>query len=186
MEMQEVRRSPNSAPVAQLNIPAKSLAGGAWNSLPGANSKHRRAPRLCRRVRSGGGAGHRHRHRRPGGNGLRPRSRAGRGTGAACIARATASLLPRVLHEEKPQYTSMRCARKSAGHRLLECVVRPDGNVATWQVIARSTRHSAHSAAMAARAVALRPRPRARRTRALLIKIERRLPCGRRAGELKT
>jgi protein TonB len=43
--------------------------------------------------------------------------------------------LPRVLHEEKPQYTSDAMRAKVQGTVLLECVVRPDGSVGDVQVI---------------------------------------------------
>ena len=43
--------------------------------------------------------------------------------------------LPRVLHEERPQYTSDAMRAKVQGTVLLECVVKPDGSVADVQVV---------------------------------------------------
>jgi protein TonB len=43
--------------------------------------------------------------------------------------------LPRVLHEERPQYTSDAMRAKVQGTVLLQCVVRPDGTVGDVQVV---------------------------------------------------
>jgi len=43
--------------------------------------------------------------------------------------------LPRVLHEERPQYTSDAMRAKVQGTVLLECVVRPDGTVGDVQLV---------------------------------------------------
>ena len=43
--------------------------------------------------------------------------------------------LPRVLHEERPQYTSDAMRAKVQGTVLLECVVRVDGSVSDVQIV---------------------------------------------------
>jgi TonB family protein len=132
MEMQEAKKEPD--PVAQLNIPAKLLAS-AQDSLPGAIDAPPGPPTLSQGSGSGGGAG-------TGtgsgigsgsGSGLGPGS--GGGTGGGVYRPGNGVTLPRVLHEERPQYTSDAMRAKVQGTVLLECVVRPDGSVGDVQVI---------------------------------------------------
>jgi protein TonB len=132
MEMQEVKKEPD--PVAQLNIPAKSLAA-AQDSLPGAIEAPPGPPTLSQGSGSGGGAGTgTGTGVGPGtGSGLGPGS--GGGTGGGVYRPGNGVTLPRVLHEEKPQYTSDAMRAKVQGTVLLECVVRPDGSVGDVQVI---------------------------------------------------
>ena len=132
MEMQEVKKEPD--PVAQLNIPAKSLAA-AQDSLPGAIEAPPGPPTLSQGSGSGGGAGTGTGSGvGPGsGSGLGPGS--GGGTGGGVYRPGNGVTLPRVLHEERPQYTSDAMRAKVQGTVLLECVVRPDGGVGDVQVV---------------------------------------------------
>ncbi len=132
MEMQEAKKEPD--PVAQLNIPAKSLAS-AQDSLPGAIDAPPGPPTLSQGSGSGGGAG------TGSGSGIGPGSGSGLGpgsgggTGGGVYRPGNGVTLPRVLHEERPQYTSDAMRAKVQGTVLLECVVRPDGSVGDVQVI---------------------------------------------------
>ena len=132
MEMQEVKKEPD--PVAQLNIPAKSLAA-AQDSLPGAIEAPSGPPTLSQGSGTGGGAGTGTGSGiGPGtGSGLGPGS--GGGTGGGVYRPGNGVTLPRVLHEERPQYTSDAMRAKVQGTVLLECVVRPDGSVGDVQVM---------------------------------------------------
>jgi TonB family protein len=132
MEMQEVKKEPD--PVAQLNIPAKSLAA-AQDSLPGAIEAPPGPPTLSQGSGSGGGAGTGTGSGvGPGtGSGLGPGS--GGGTGGGVYRPGNGVTVPRLLHEEKPQYTSDAMRAKVQGTVLLECVVRPDGSITDVQVI---------------------------------------------------
>ena len=132
MEMQEVKKEPD--PVAQLNIPAKSLAA-AQDSLPGAIEAPPGPPTLSQGSGSGGGAGTGTGSGvGPGtGSGLGPGS--GGGTGGGVYRPGNGVNLPRVLREVKPQYTSDAMRAKVQGTVLLECVVRADGSVGDVQVI---------------------------------------------------
>ena len=132
MEMQEVKKEPD--PVAQLNIPAKSLAA-AQDSLPGAIEAPPGPPTLSQGSGTGGGAG------TGSGTGIGPGSGSGLGpgsgggTGGGVYRPGNGVTLPRVLHEERPQYTSDAMRAKVQGTVLLECVVKPDGSVGDVQVI---------------------------------------------------
>ena len=132
MEMQEVKKEPD--PVAQLNIPAKNLAA-AQDSLPGAIDAPPGPPTLSQGSGSGGGAGTGTGSGvGPGsGSGLGPGS--GGGTGGGVYRPGNGVTLPRVLHEERPQYTSDAMRAKVQGTVLLECVVKPDGSVGDVQVV---------------------------------------------------
>jgi protein TonB len=132
VEMQETKKEPD--PVAQLNIPAKSQAA-ALDSLPGAIEAPPGPPTLSQGSGSGGGAGTGTGSGvGPGsGSGLGPGS--GGGTGGGVYRPGNGVTLPRVLHEERPQYTSDAMRAKVQGTVLLECVVRPDGSVGDVQVV---------------------------------------------------
>jgi protein TonB len=132
MEMQEAKKEPD--PVAQLNIPAKSLAA-AQDSLPGAIEAPTGPPTLSQGSGTGGGAGTgTGTGVGPGsGSGLGPGS--GGGTGGGVYRPGNGVTLPRVLHEERPQYTSDAMRAKVQGTVLLECVVKPDGSVSDVQII---------------------------------------------------
>jgi periplasmic protein TonB len=132
MEMQETKKEPD--PVAQLNIPAKSQAA-ALDSLPGAIEAPPGPPTLSQGSGSGGGAGTGTGSGvGPGnGSGLGPGS--GGGTGGGVYRPGNGVTLPRVLHEERPQYTSDAMRAKVQGTVLLECVVRPDGSVGDIQIV---------------------------------------------------
>jgi periplasmic protein TonB len=132
MEMQEAKKEPD--PVAQLNIPAKSLAA-AQDSLPGAIEAPPGPPTLSQGSGTGGGAGTgTGTGVGPGsGSGLGPGS--GGGTGGGVYRPGNGVTLPRVLHEERPQYTSDAMRAKVQGTVLLECVVKPDGSVSDVQII---------------------------------------------------
>ena len=132
LEMQEVKKEPD--PVAQLNIPAKLLAA-ADDTLPGAIDAPPGPPTLSQGSGSGGGAGTGTGSGvGPGsGSGLGPGS--GGGTGGGVYRPGNGVTLPRVLHEERPQYTSDAMRAKVQGTVLLECVVRPDGSVSDVQIV---------------------------------------------------
>jgi TonB family protein len=132
MEMQEAKKEPD--PVAQLNIPAKSLAS-AQDSLPGAIDAPPGPPTLSQGSGSGGGAG------TGTGSGIGPGSGSGLGpgsgggTGGGIYRPGNGVTLPRVLREVKPQYTSDAMRAKVQGTVLLECVVQKNGTVGDVQVI---------------------------------------------------
>jgi TonB family protein len=132
MEMQEAKKEPD--PVAQLNIPAKSLAA-SQDSLPGAIEAPPGPPTLSQGSGSGGGAGTgTGTGIGPGsGSGLGPGS--GGGTGGGVYRPGNGVTTPRLLHEERPQYTSDAMRAKVQGTVLLECVVRQDGSIGDVQVI---------------------------------------------------
>ena len=67
------------------------------------------------------------------GSGLGPGS--GGGTNGGVYRPGNGVTLPRVLHEERPQYTSDAMRAKVQGSVWLECVVRPDGSVGDVKVI---------------------------------------------------
>jgi protein TonB len=120
--------------VAQLNIPAKSLAA-AQDSLPGAIEAPPGPPTLSQGSGIGGGAGTgTGTGVGPGsGSGLGPGS--GGGTGGGVYRPGNGVTLPRVLQEVRPMYTSDAMRAKVQGTVLLECIVRPDGKVTDVQVI---------------------------------------------------
>lgn len=129
---QQAKDQPN--PVEQLNIPAMTLASGA-TSLPGAIDVPPGPPSASLGSGSGGGAG-------TGtgfgigsgtGSGLGPGS--GGGTGGGVYRPGSGVTIPRVLHEEKPQYTSDAMRAKVQGTVLLECIVRADGSVGDVKII---------------------------------------------------
>lgn len=132
VEMQEAKKEPD--PIAQLNIPAKLLAS-AQDSLPGAIDAPPGPPTLSQGSGSGGGAG------TGTGSGIGPGSGSGLGpgsgggSGGGVYRPGNGVTLPRVLHEERPQYTSDAMRAKVQGTVLLECIVRPDGSVGDVQVI---------------------------------------------------
>jgi protein TonB len=129
---QEIKNEPN--PVAQLNIPAKSLAA-AQDSLPGLIETPPGPPTLSQGSGTGGGAG------TGTGSGIGPGRGSGLGegwgggTGGGPYRPGNGVTLPRVLHEERPQYTSDAMRAKVQGTVLLECVVRPDGTVGDVQLV---------------------------------------------------
>ena len=129
---QEVKKEPD--PVAQLNIPAKSLAA-AQDSLPGLIEAPPGPPTLSQGTGTGGGAG------TGTGSGIGPGRGSGLGegwgggTGGGPYRPGNGVTLPRVLHEEKPQYTSDAMRAKVQGTVLIECVVRPDGSVGDVQLV---------------------------------------------------
>ena len=129
---QEIKKEPD--PVAQLNIPAKSLAS-AQDSLPGLIEAPPGPPTLSQGTGTGGGAG------TGTGSGIGPGRGSGLGdgwgggTGGGAYRPGNGVTLPRVLHEERPQYTSDAMRAKVQGTVLIECVVRPDGSVGDVQLV---------------------------------------------------
>ena len=132
LEMQQVKNEPD--PVAQLNIPAKSLAAATGLAARRDRSAAGTAD-LSQGSGVGGGAGTgTGTGVGPGsGSGLGPGS--GGGTGGGVYRPGNGVTLPRVLHEERPQYTSDAMRAKVQGTVLLECIVRPDGTVSDVQVV---------------------------------------------------
>jgi TonB family protein len=129
---QQAKNEPN--PVEQLNIPAKLLAA-AEESLPGTIEAPPGPPTLSQGSGSGGGAGTGTGSGvGPGtGSGLGPGS--GGGTGGGVYRPGNGVTVPRLLHEERPQYTSDAMRAKVQGSVILECVVRQDGSVGDVQVV---------------------------------------------------
>jgi protein TonB len=130
---QEVKNDPPPQ-IAQLNIPAKMTAA-ALDSLPGAIEAPPGPPTISQGSGSGGGAG------TGTGSGIGPGRGSGLGdgygggTGGGAYRPGNGVTLPRVLHEERPQYTSDAMRAKVQGTVLLECVVRPDGTVGEVQLV---------------------------------------------------
>jgi TonB family protein len=128
----ETEKEPN--PVAQLNIPAQTLAS-SMNSLPGAIEAPAGPPTLSQGPGRGGGAG-------TGtgtgigsgtGSGLGPGS--GGGTGGGAYQLGTGVTTPVLVREVKPQYTSDAMRAKISGSVWLECVVQADGSVDNVRII---------------------------------------------------
>ncbi|MEO8259211.1 MAG: energy transducer TonB [Acidobacteriota bacterium] len=121
-------------PVEQLNIPAKSLAD-ATDLLSGALEAAPGPPTASLGSGTGGGAGT---GRGSGigsgsGSGLGPGF--GGGTGGGAYQPGNGVTMPRLLHEERPQYTSDAMRAKVQGTVLLQCIVKPDGSVGDVQVV---------------------------------------------------
>ena len=129
---QEIKDEPT--PVAQLNIPAKVTAA-ALDSLPGAIEAPPGPPTLSQGSGSGGGAGTGTGSGIGSGRGSGLGEGWGGGTGGGAYRPGNGVTLPRVLHEERPQYTSDAMRAKVQGTVLLECVVRPDGTVSDVQLV---------------------------------------------------
>jgi protein TonB len=127
-----VKDEPN--PVAQLNIPAKSLAS-AVDSLPGQIEAPPGPPTASLGSGSGGGAGTgTGTGIGPGtGSGLGPGS--GGGTGGGVYHPGNGVTTPRLVREVKPQYSADAMRAKIQGTVWVQCVVRPDGSVSDVEVI---------------------------------------------------
>jgi TonB family protein len=121
-------------PVAQLNIPAKSLASAA-ESMPGIIEAPPGPPTVSQGSGSGGGAG------TGTGSGIGPGSGSGLGpgtgggTGGGFYQPGNGVTTPTLVREVKPQYTSDAMRAKVQGTVLVQCVVRPDGSVGDVQVL---------------------------------------------------
>jgi TonB family protein len=132
MEMKPTKKEPD--PAEQLNVPAKLTMAGL-ESLPGAIDAPQGPPTLSQGSGSGGGAG------TGSGTGIGPGSGSGLGpgsgggTGGGVYRPGNGVMLPRVLREVKPQYTSDAMRAKVQGTVLLECVVQKDGTVGDVQVV---------------------------------------------------
>jgi TonB family protein len=124
------------SPVEQLTIPAKNMASAA-EVLPGAldGPPAPPTPNPSQGSGSGGGAGTGAGGGIGPGNGSGLGSGTGGGTGGGVYRPGNGVTLPRVLREVKPQYTSDAMRAKVQGTVLLECVVRPDGNVTDVQIV---------------------------------------------------
>lgn len=121
-------------PVAQLNIPAKSLAA-ATESLPGAIEAPPGPPTVSQGSGSGGGSGSgTGTGIGPGnGSGLGPGSGGGTGGGVYHVGNGVTS--PQLLREIKPAYTSDAMRAKVQGTVLLQCIVQVDGSVTNLEVL---------------------------------------------------
>jgi periplasmic protein TonB len=121
-------------PVAQLNIPAKSLAA-ATESLPGVIEPPPGPPTVSQGSGTGPGAG------TGVGSGIGPGSGSGLGpgsggnTGGGAYQPGNGVTTPTLVREVKPQYTSDAMRAKVQGTVLVQCVVRPDGSVGDVQVL---------------------------------------------------
>ena len=128
----ETKNEPN--PVEQLNIPAKLLAS-AQESLPGAIDAPPSVPSLSQGPGSLAGAGTGAGSGIGSGTGSGLGAGSGGGTGGGVYRPGNGVILPRLVREVKPQYTSDAMRAKVQGTVLLECVVRPDGSVGDVQVL---------------------------------------------------
>jgi TonB family protein len=120
--------------VAQLNIPAATLAAGI-EAMPGVIAEVPSLPSLSQGSGSGGGAGTgRGTGVGPGtGSGLGPGEGGGVGGGAY---RPGNGVSPPILTSQvKPQYTADAMRAKIQGTVLLECVVQRDGSVTNVQIV---------------------------------------------------
>jgi TonB family protein len=136
-QLEPVKPPKNDPPaIEQLNIPAKTLAS-SLDALPvaGAIEAPPGPPTVSQGSGSGGGAGTgTGTGIGPGtGSGLGPGS--GGGTGGGVYRPGNGVTLPVVLKEVKPQYTSDAMRAKVQGTVLLECVVKPDGQVGEVKVV---------------------------------------------------
>jgi periplasmic protein TonB len=128
----EPKKEPD--PIAQLNIPAKSLAA-ATESLPGAIDAPPAPPTLSQGSGSGGGAG------TGVGTGIGPGSGSGLGpgfgggTGGGAYRPGNGVEMPRLLREVKPNYTSDAMRAKIQGNVLLECVIDTRGDVTDIKIL---------------------------------------------------
>jgi TonB family protein len=125
LEMQEAKKEPD--PVAQLNIPAKSLAA-AQDSLPGAIEAPPGPPTLSQGSGSGGGAGTGSGSGvGPGtGSGLGPGS--GGGTGGGVYQPGNGVTNPVPTATPKPNYTSDAMRAKIQGVAMVVCIVEKTGS----------------------------------------------------------
>jgi periplasmic protein TonB len=132
LEAPEETKAPS--PVAQLNIPAQTLAA-ATESLPGAIEPPPGPPTVSQGSGTSGGAGTgTGSGTGPGtGSGLGPGS--GGNTGGGVYRPGSGVTLPTKLREVKPAYTSDAMRAKVQGTVLLQCVVRPDGTVGDVEVV---------------------------------------------------
>ena len=134
LEVKQEMKKDEPPAVAQLMIPAKMTAA-ALDSLPGAIEAPPGPPTLSQGSGTGGGAG------TGTGSGIGPGRGSGLGdgygggTGGGAYRPGNGVTLPRVLHEERPQYTSDAMRAKVQGTVLLECVVRQDGSVGDVQLV---------------------------------------------------
>jgi protein TonB len=132
LEAPKESKEPN--PVAQLNIPAQTLAA-ATESLPGAIEPPPGPPTVSQGPGTSGGVGTgTGTGTGPGtGSGLGPGS--GGGTGGGVYRPGSGVTLPTKLREVKPAYTSDAMRAKVQGTVLLQCVVRPDGTVGDVEIV---------------------------------------------------
>ncbi|MCC7418063.1 MAG: energy transducer TonB [Acidobacteria bacterium] len=132
LEPPKVEKEPE--PIAQLNLPAQTLASAAETML-GTIERVPGPPTISQGSGAGGGVG-------AGagvgigtgsGSGLGPGT--GGGTGGGVYRPGNGVELPKILREVKPQYTSEAMRAKVQGTVLLECVVKADGSIGDVQVI---------------------------------------------------
>ncbi|HYM24642.1 MAG TPA: TonB family protein [Vicinamibacterales bacterium] len=124
----------NEPPPAQLNIPALTMAA-AKDILPGAIDAPPGPPTLSQGSGSGGGSGTGTGGGiGPGnGSGLGPGS--GGGTGGGFYRPGNGVLLPQLIREVKPAYTSDAMRAKVQGTVLVQCIVKQDGSVGDVEVL---------------------------------------------------
>jgi len=128
------KQAKNEPPPEQLNIPALTMAA-AKDTLPGALDAPPGPPTLSQGSGSGGGSGTgTGTGIGPGtGSGLGPGS--GGGTGGGAYKPGNGVMLPQLIKEVKPAYTSDAMRAKVQGTVLVQCVVRQDGSVGDVEVI---------------------------------------------------
>ena len=132
LEVQKPKDEPD--PIAQINIPAATLAS-ATESLPGAIEAPPGPPTPSLGSGSGGGAGTGQ------GTGIGPGRGSGLGdgfgggTGGGAYRPGNGVMLPVVIREVKPQYTSDAMRAKVQGSVTIQAIVRTDGTVGDVSVV---------------------------------------------------
>ena len=132
LEVQKPKEEPD--PIAQINIPAATLAS-ATESLPGAIEAPPGPPTPSLGSGSGGGAGTGQ------GTGIGPGRGSGLGdgfgggTGGGAYRPGNGVMLPVVIREVKPQYTSDAMRAKVQGSVTIQAIVRTDGTVGDVSVV---------------------------------------------------
>ncbi len=132
LEVQKPKDEPD--PVAQINIPAATLAS-ATASLPGAIEAPPGPPTASLGSGSGTGAGTGQGSGIGSGRGSGLGDGFGGGTGGGAYRPGNGVTLPVVLQEIKPQYTSDAMRAKVQGSVTIQAIVRTDGTVGDVSVI---------------------------------------------------
>ncbi len=132
LEVQTPKDEPD--PIAQINIPAATLASAA-ESLPGAIEAPPGPPTPSLGSGSGTGAGTGQGSGIGSGRGSGLGDGFGGGTGGGAYRPGNGVTLPVVLFEKKPQYTSDAMRAKVQGSVTIQAIVRTDGTVGDVSVV---------------------------------------------------
>jgi TonB family protein len=133
-KMEAPKESKEPDQVAQLNIPAQTLAA-ATESLPGAIEPPPGPPTVSQGSGTNGGAGTGTGTGTGAGTGSGLGQGSGGGTGGGVYRPGSGVTLPTKVREVKPAYTSDAMRAKVQGTVLLQCVVRPDGTVGDVEIV---------------------------------------------------